>query len=456
MTIKLGRQFITPDIDDEDLLPRAGDLALQLAQGTAPHTEWTGWFDYPARNGFDLQENLVLFRQGLPMFYNCVVVVGIGGSYLGARAVADALSSPYAPYLRGSEKQTPGARLPMFFAGNNLSESALVELLECLDQFEPIVNVISKSGTTIEPSVAFRILRRYMEKRYADSASRRIVATTDAAKGALRRLATEESYATFEIPDDIGGRFSVLTAVGLLPLYLAGFDTAQLLHGADAFFSEFKKDPPNSPAVAYASLRQAAFMRDKRIEVLAIGDPKLVQFAEWWKQLFGESDGKEGRGLFPASMLYSTDLHSLGQYLQEGCRNLLETFLFVERNAPMHPQHSVERRLPVPAGDSSDGLDYMAGRYVDEINQAAMLGSALAHYEGGVPGITLNIPTISEFTLGYLFAFFETACAVGGFLADIHPFNQPGVEAYKQNLMALMGKPGMEELADSLKRQLGN
>lgn len=455
-TLRFDARFFPGDLRQaaEKLLPDASAALQAVRSGSSAGGEFTGWFDWPKKRGFILAKEVTAYVSDLDVHYDMVLVIGIGGSYLGTRAVADALSHPYAALLGQA------ARRPLLaYGGNHLSETALVEVLDLLRERQPIVNVISKSGTTTEPAVAFRIVRAYMEKRYGKAeAARRIIATTDVKKGALRRLADEAGYKTFEVPDDVGGRFSVLTAVGLVPLALAKFDIQALMDGAGEVFSQLtRQDASSHPALLYAALRQAAYASGKRVELLAASEPRFQMLVEWWKQLFGESEGKDGKGLFPAGLIYTTDLHSLGQYVQEGCRNLIETFLSVEDAAPGDAQaaSSVERRLRVPRlTDNTDDVGYLENRFISEINDAAMVATKVAHFDGGVPCASLTMSRLDEASIGALFAFFETACAVGGILLGVNPFNQPGVEAYKKNLFGLLGKPGFESLGSELRRRL--
>jgi glucose-6-phosphate isomerase len=417
-------------------------------------SEWTGWFDWPRQRGSDVKRAVKDLAQGLDVYHDLVLVIGIGGSYLGTRAVSDALSHTHAALLDGTAKAT--RRPPIVYAGHHLSEAGLIETLDLLEEKQPIVNVVSKSGTTTEPALAFRVVRDYLERRYGKAeAARRIIATTDKKKGALRQLAGEAGYKTFEVPDDVGGRFSVLTAVGLVPLALGGFDVEALLGGADAFFGEVRSSTPaDHPVLRYAASRHAAFLAGKRIELLAVSEPKLGAVVEWWKQLFGESEGKGGKGLFPAGLTYSTDLHSLGQYVQDGVRNLMETFLVVGE-AKSRDHVGVERRLRVPAATgNTDELGYLEQRFVDEVNQAAVVGTALAHADGGVPCQELRLARLDEHHLGTFFAFCETACAVSAGLLGVNAFDQPGVEAYKKNLFGLLGKPGFEQLGAEMRKRL--
>ncbi len=437
-----------------DLKSKASDALESIINENCVGSEWTGWFDWPKRQGFALAKEIHTYKEKIDVAYDTVVVIGIGGSYLGTRAVCDALKHDF-EFLQTSEKDR---KKHIVYAGHNLSEAGLIELLDALDQLKPIVNVISKSGTTTEPSVAFRVLRNYMEKRFGkEEANQRIVATTDKEKGVLRKVADEASWKTFVVPDDVGGRFSVLTAVGLLPLALAGYNINALLEGADIVFDELSKDNrlnEDHPILTYAAARLAAWESGKRMEVLAYGEPKFHSLVEWWKQLFGESEGKDGLGLFPAGLASTTDLHSLGQYLQDGHRSMIETFLYVEKQGSQDNKQ-VERRLHVPAlGHDDDGLGYLENRYIDEVNKGALDATKVAHHDGGVPCLQLTIPGRDEKSIGALFAFFETACAVSGLILGVNPFDQPGVETYKKNLFGLMGKPGFEEMGQSLRKRL--
>jgi glucose-6-phosphate isomerase len=387
--------------------------------------EMLGWLDLPYRRDEELDR-----IRGVAARWNdeveFVVVIGIGGSYLGARAVLEALE----PSLHGATRPL------VLFAGHHLEASAYDRLLSAIEGREVGINVISKSGTTTEPAVAFRLLRSKLEKLYGKKKARtRILATTDRSQGALRSLADEEGYESFVVPDDVGGRFSVLTPVGLLPLAIAGVDVDALLDGAAAEADRCKSAPiEDLPSAQYAAIRNALYERGCRIEVLASFYPSLHSLAEWWKQLFGESEGKEGKGLFPASVDYTTDLHSLGQYMQQGQRILFETFLDVQRPLP---------GPVIPKGDANlDQLDYLAGRPVAEVNAMALEPVAEAHHSGGVPSLTVRIPEVSASTVGSLLFFFEYAVALSGRLLEVNPFDQPGVEAYKTNLFRALGKPG--------------
>lgn len=370
------------------------------------------------------------------------VVIGIGGSYLGAKAVVDALSDSFA-HLK--ERKSPF----ILFAGQNISEDYLFELRELLKTKEYAMAVISKSGTTTEPALAFRLLKQDIEDKYGKAeANERIVAITDASKGALRSLATIEGYKTFVIPDDIGGRYSVLTPVGLLAIAVAGFDIRALVQGAVDMQNATGVDVPfeDNLAAQYAAVRNELYKSGKKVEIFVNYNPKLHFLAEWWKQLYGESEGKDGLGIFPASVDNTSDLHSMGQYIQEGERTLFETVVSIAS-----PDREV--RIPTDA-DDLDGLNFLAGKRVDEVNKMAELGTMLAHVDGGVPNIQIVLPKLNEYYLGQLIQFFEVACALSGYTLGVNPFDQPGVEAYKKNMFALLEKPGFEEATKAIKKRL--
>jgi len=424
------------------LSPEAVKALSSIKNKSCPGAEFVGWFDWPSLHGFPLAKDIQSWRENLEIDFDLIVVIGIGGSYLGTRAVSDITTHTFSGTLRGKETAT-GAPM-IVFAGHNMSETSLGELLELMAERKPIVNVISKSGTTTEPGVAFRVIRSFIEKHYPNDAAKRIVATTDASKGALRRLASDCGYKTFEVPDNVGGRYSILTAVGLVPLALHGIDIQELLRGADRVFKDLAKPSPSAEgllALQYAQCRTAAWENGKKIEVLSYPEPKMRNLAEWWKQLFGESDGKDGKGLFPASLECTMDLHSMGQYLQDGARSMMETFLSVDQprkisSSKIHPS------ILVPNAQSNlDELQYLEGKPVDMINQTAMKATRMAHSSGGVPCLEIRLPNLCPDSLGALFACFETACAVGGLMLKVNPFNQPGVEAYKLKMFELLGKP---------------
>ena len=372
-----------------------------------------------------------------------IICIGIGGSYLGAKAVVEAMSHSF-NLLRRDRKEPV-----VVFAGQNISEDYIYELFEATADREIAAIVISKSGTTTEPAIAFRLIKAEIERRYGKAgAAERIVAVTDRARGALKTLATDEGYPTFVIPDDVGGRFSVLTPVGLLPLAAAGVDIAELVRGAQDMESATAEGVAfdENPAALYATVRNELYKSGKKIEILASYEPKLQYIAEWWKQLYGESEGKEGKGIFPASVTLTADLHSMGQYIQQGERTLFETVISVGE-----PAHKV---VVEKDKDNLDGLNFMAGKRVSEVNRMAELGVQLAHVDGGVPNLRIEIPRIDAYTIGALLYFFEKACGISGYLLGVNPFDQPGVEAYKKNMFALLDKPGYEEESKAIKARL--
>ena len=412
---------------------------LQLGNGRGG--EFTGWVHLPRDYDRAEYERIKAAAKKIQSDSKALVVIGIGGSYLGARGVIECLCSPN---YNLKKKNTPN----IYFIGNGLSSEALTEVMELVEDVDFSVNVISKSGTTTEPAVAFRFFRELLEKRYGkDEAARRIYATTDAHKGALKSLADAEGYEEFVVPDNVGGRYSVLTAVGLLPIAVAGIDVGQLMAGAASMMDVCAQaGMEQNPAWQYAAARYELQHRGMEIEVLACFDPFFRFMAEWWKQLYGESEGKEGKGLFPASVEYTADLHSMGQYLQEGRRNLFET---VVRFTP----RSGELTVPYDA-ENGDGLNFLAGKAMSDLKQQAMDGTLLAHVEGGVPNIRVCCGERNAFTLGELIYFFCYACGLSGYLLDVNPFDQPGVEAYKKNMFALLGKPGYEDLGAALREKL--
>ena len=372
-----------------------------------------------------------------------VICIGIGGSYLGAKAVLEAMSDPFK--LLHKEQKDP----TVVFAGQNISEDYLHELLEAVKEHSIAAIVISKSGTTTEPAIAFRLIKAEIEKRYGkQEAAGRIVAITDKARGALKTLATQEGYPTFVIPDDVGGRFSVLTPVGLLPLAVAGVDIAALVRGAQQMEQATAESVPfgENPAAVYAAVRNMLYADGKKIEILGSYEPKLQYINEWWKQLYGESEGKQGKGIFPASVTLTADLHSMGQYIQDGERTLFETIISVAKPAA--------KVLIETDGENLDGLNFLAGKRISEVNRMAELGVQLAHVDGGVPNIRIEIPEISAEVIGSLLYFFEKACGISGYMLGVNPFDQPGVEAYKKNMFALLDKPGYEEASKAIKARL--
>lgn len=414
--------------------PQVKDAISKLENGTGAGNDYIGWMDLASRTPAGLIDEIMAEAAVLRENCDTVVVAGIGGSYLGARAVIEAFQNSF-PQLR-NDGQNP----TILFAGHNISEDYLYELTEYLTGRRFGVINISKSGTTTETALAFRLLKKKCEdERGLDMARKVIVAITDAKKGAARRLADEQGYRSFVIPDNVGGRYSVLTPVGLLPIAVAGYDIAALVRGAADMESLTAGSVPfaQNPSALYASARNALYRNGKKIEILVNFQPKLHFFSEWWKQLYGESEGKDGKGIYPSSVDFSTDLHSMGQWIQQGERSIFETVISVD---------SVSHSLLVPEdADNLDGLNYLAGKHVDQVNKMAELGTRLAHVDGGVPNIRITVPKLDEYWLGQLIYFFEKACGISGYLLGVNPFNQPGVEAYKKNMFALLGKPGFEE-----------
>ena len=422
---------------EAELAPRLKLAGKHLQNGDGIGGEFTGWVHLPETYDKEEYARIKAAAQKIQADSQALVVIGIGGSYLGARGVIECLCSPNYNLKR---KSTPN----VYFVGNGLSSDALGEVLDLVADVDFSVNVISKSGTTTEPAVAFRFFRRVLEEKYGkEGAAKRIYATTDAKKGALKSLADANGYETFVVPDNIGGRYSVLTAVGLLPIAVAGIDLDELMSGAREMMALCQsEDMEKNPAWQYAAARYELYRKGKKIELLASYEPSFRFMTEWWKQLYGESEGKGNRGLFPASVEFTADLHSMGQYIQQGERHLFET---VVRFA--QPQR--EYLVPLDETDG-DGLNFLAGKSMDFICRQAMDGTLLAHVEGGVPNIVIYTGKNDAHTLGELIYFFEYACGLSGYLLDVNPFDQPGVEAYKKNMFALLGKPGYEELRDEL------
>ena len=416
-----------------------------LYQKTGKGSDFLGWIDLPSNISQNEISRIKECASLLAENSDVIVVIGIGGSYLGARAVIDALSDNFSNLLNRSERNAP----LVIFAGNNISEDYHAELLQALENFDYSIIVISKSGTTTEPAIAFRLLKTHIEGEYGkQEAKNRIVAVTDKAKGALKKLADAEGYQTFIIPDDVGGRFSVLTPVGLLPIAAAGYDIDKLLGGAKAMqqLTREKKNMDKNPADLYAAARNALYNKGKSIEILASFTPNLNYIIEWWKQLYGESEGKDGKGIFPAGVNFTADLHSMGQWIQEGTRSIFETVISIKES---------KFTLTVPRdSDNLDEMNYIAGKRLGEVNKMAELGTMLAHVSGGVPNISISLTRLDEENLGELIYFFEKACAVSGYLLGVNPFDQPGVEAYKKNMFALLGKPGFEEMKKELEAKL--
>lgn len=422
--------------DIDSLKSEAESGLAKLTDGTGLGSDFLGWVKLPTSTPEILLEDIIKTAKALRDNCDAVVCIGIGGSYLGAKAVVEALGNAI-----GENK---GPRI--LFAGQNIGEDYLFELQEYLKGKRFGIIVISKSGTTTEPAIAFRLLKDQLEQQVGrDAAGKLIVAITDARKGALRTLATTEGYKTYVIEDNVGGRFSVLTPVGLLPIAVAGYDIKALVNGACTMEEGILSGKDNS-ALLYAMTRNALYRAGKKIEILVNYNPKLHFFGEWWKQLYGESEGKDHKGIFPAAVDNSTDLHSMGQWIQDGERTIFETVISVERQ-----QHEV--RIPKDSANL-DGLNYLAGRRVDEVNKMAELGTRLAHVDGGVPNISITLPALEENYLGQLIYFFEAACGISGYILGVNPFNQPGVEAYKRNMFALLEKPGFEKETEEIKKRL--
>ena len=413
----------------------------KLESGSGAGGDFTGWVHLP--RDYDKEEfaRIQAAAERIRSDSQALVVIGIGGSYLGARAVVELLHSPN---FNLTHKDGP----EIYFAGNGLSSDAMLEVIDLVKDKDFSVNVISKSGTTTEPAVAFRIFKALLEEKYGrEGAKKRIYATTDAHKGALKGLADAEGYEEFVVPDAVGGRYSVLTAVGLLPIACAGIDIAALMEGAAQAMEELARPGADNPAWQYAAARHALYTGGKKVEILAAYEPSFRFFGEWWKQLSGESEGKEGKGLFPASVEFTADLHSMGQYIQEGERLMFETVVRFDKS---------RGSITIPHDpDNVDGLNFLAGKELSFVAEQAMRGTLLAHVDGGVPNLVVTVPGRCEKSVGWLIYFFEYACGLSGYLLEVNPFNQPGVEAYKNNMYALLGKPGYEDRKAELEARLG-
>ncbi len=420
------------------------DAKEVLVSKSGAGNDFLGWIDLPVDYDKEEFSRIKEAARKIQSDSEVLLVIGIGGSYLGARAAIEFLGHSFYNVLGRDKRKTP----EIYFCGNSISSTYLKHLMDVVGDRDFSINMISKSGTTTEPAIAFRVFKELLEKKYGkEEAAKRIYATTDKARGSLKHLADEEGYATFVVPDDVGGRFSVLTAVGLLPIAVSGADINKLMEGAA---SGRKRALENSfeenDALQYAALRNILLRKGKTVEILANYEPSVHYVAEWWKQLYGESEGKDQKGLFPASVDLTTDLHSMGQYIQDGARFLFETVIDVETSR----EEIIIGTEPVDL----DGLNYLAGKTVDFVNKSAMNGTVLAHTDGQVPNLMIHIPEVNEFYLGELFYFFEFACGVSGYLLGVNPFNQPGVESYKKNMFALLGKPGYEEQREALLKRL--
>ena len=432
--IKLNLKNAEPYISEEEVLSMkdmvmAADKMITEKSGLG--SDFLGWAQLP--ENYDKEEfgRIKAAAKRIRKNSDVLIVIGIGGSYLGARAAIDMLSHNFRNNVKDS--------LQIFYCGNNISSSYLAELLEIIEGKDISVNVISKSGTTTEPALAFRVFKELLESKYGKAeALTRIYATTDKKRGALKTLSDNEGYETFVIADDIGGRYSVLTAVGLLPIAASGLDIDKMMQGAfDAVSDTSIEDLEKNDCYKYAAARNALYRKGKEIEMMVNFEPAVHYFGEWWKQLYGESEGKDGKGIFPAAADFSTDLHSMGQYIQDGRRFLFETFINIEKP---RKEFTIKEEK-----EDLDGLNYLSGKTLDFVNKMAYKGTVLAHHDGGVPVLTIDVPQLNEYYFGYLVYFFEKACAVSGYLLGVNPFNQPGVEAYKKNMFALLGKKGYED-----------
>lgn len=444
---KILFDYSNAGIKDEEIknaLWQLKDAHNMLHNKTGAGNDFLGWIDLPVNYDKEEFNRVKAAAKRIRENSDVFIVIGIGGSYLGARTVIEALGHSFYNMLPKEKRQGP----EIYFVGNNISGTYVQHLLDLIEGKDISVNVISKSGTTTEPGIAFRIFKKYVEEKYGkEEAKKRIFATTDKEKGALRTLANEEGYETFIIPDDVGGRFSVLTPVGLLPIAVAGIDIDKLMEGAKDGREEYQnEDFESNIAYQYAIVRNILYRKGKQIEILANYEPSLHFISEWWKQLYGESEGKDQKGIFPASVDFSTDLHSLGQYVQDGSRILFETVLNVEKPKLDITLEAEETDL--------DGLNYLAGKTMSFVNNNAFKGTLLAHVDGGVPNLVITIPEINEYYIGKLLYFFEKACGISGYLLGVNPFDQPGVEAYKKNMFALLGKPGYEELRNELQKRI--
>ena len=443
MSVKFNGKYLAKFVKDtefEAIWPQVKAAHEMLEGRTGPGNDFLGWVDLPVNYDKEEFARIKAAAEKICSDSDVLVVIGIGGSYLGARAAIEAIKGQM---YNCTCKKTP----QIFFAGNSISPAYLQDILACCEGKEVSVNVISKSGTTTEPALAFRVFKKYLEERYGkEGAARRIYATTDRSRGTLKKQADEEGWPTFVVPDDVGGRYSVLTAVGLLPIACAGCDIDALMQGAAAAREEYSRCTPENDCYKYAAARNILYRKGKAVELLAAYEPNFTMMNEWYKQLFGESEGKDGKGLMPTSVVFSTDLHSMGQFVQEGARIMFETVVDIQKPA---------RDLFIQLDEQDrDGLNFLAGQEMSVVNRKAMEGTILAHTDGGVPNIVLETPSLGEYDLGYLIYFFERACAISGYLLAVNPFDQPGVESYKKNMFALLGKPGYEDRKAELEAKL--
>ncbi len=428
----------------ESMKKLALDAKELLVSREGAGNDFLGWIDLPVDYDKEEFDRIKKAAEKIKSDSEVLLVIGIGGSYLGARAAIEFLRHSFYNVVSREIRKTP----EIYFVGNSISSTYIRHLMDVIGERDFSINMISKSGTTTEPAIAFRVFKAMMEKKYGkEEAAKRIYATTDKAKGSLKNLATEEGYETFVVPDDVGGRFSVLTAVGLLPIAVSGADIDKLMEGAQAGRkAALEASFEDNDAVKYAAVRNILLRKGKAIEILANYEPSVHYVSEWWKQLYGESEGKDQKGIFPASVDLTTDLHSMGQFIQDGSRNMFETVINIKASR----EEIILEEEPVDL----DGLNYLAGKNVDFVNKSAMNGTILAHTDGQVPNLMVTVPEVNEFYLGELFYFFEFACGVSGYLLGVNPFNQPGVESYKKNMFALLGKPGYEEQREELLKRL--
>lgn len=425
----------------ENQITSAHDM---LHNKTGQGNDFLGWVNLPENYNREEFQRIKEAAERIKKQCEVFIIIGIGGSYLGARAAIEALNHSFYNMLPENKRNAP----EIYFAGNNLSPVYLKHLLHLIEGREVCINVISKSGTTTEPAIAFRVFKEYMENKYGKKeASKRIYVTTDKLRGALKKLSDSEGYDTFVIPDDVGGRYSILTAVGLLPIAVSGVDIKEIMKGAMDGQSEYSVNVlEKNPAYQYAAIRNILYRKGKTTEIMVNYEPSMHYFSEWWKQLYGESEGKDNKGIFPASVDFTTDLHSMGQYIQEGMRNIFETVVRIE---------GIKDDIEIGEdGDNIDGLNYLKGKTMGYINLKAMDGTILAHNDGGVPNLIVNIPEVTPYYFGKLVYFFEKACGISGYVLGVNPFDQPGVEAYKKNMFALLGKPGFEREREGLEKRL--
>ncbi len=446
INLEFQYKHVTRFLSEEEIYLMQDEVDIShslLIEKAGKGNQFLGWIDLPARTGESLLNTIEADAKSIREKIEILVVIGIGGSYLGSKAIIEALSSPFHGFLTGNKNPV------VLYAGNNISQDYHSELIQLLDKKEYAILVVSKSGTTIEPAIAFRLLKNHIEKKYGpDEASSRIIAITDSSKGTLKSLSEKNGYKTYVIPDDIGGRYSVLTPVGLLPVAIAGYNIRELIEGANEMRKACVETSSliDNPAACYAAIRTSLYRMGSQIEILVNYEPSLHYFTEWWKQLFGESEGKENEGLFPSGADFTGDLHSMGQYIQEGQRMLFETVIHIQKSKNL---------LSVPADEADiDGLNYLSGKTLHQVNEMAALGTTLAHIDGEVPNLDILLPTIDERSLGELIYFFEFACGLSGYLLGINPFNQPGVETYKNNIFALLGKPGFENETEAIRERI--